>query len=91
MYTAKKGTLQKPAIPCENYLQKNCLDHPCLRKELWHITTEEDQGGPTSEEKYDNEDQLTVTVKFAIVWVQTPLLFLHSIKYICHNETVHYE
>ena len=77
MYTAKKGTLQKPELPSENYLQKKCLDHPCLRKELWHITTEEDQGPPTSEEKYDNEDQLSVTVKFAIVWVQTPLLFLH--------------
>ena len=73
MYTAKKGTLQKPTIPCENYLQKIAWSNWSipLRKELWHITTEEDQGGPTSEEKYDNEDQLSVTVSFAIVQIQT--------------------
>ena len=44
MYTAKKGTLQKPTIPCENYLQKIVWIIP-LRKELWHIQQKKTRAG----------------------------------------------
>ena len=86
----KKAPFKNQPYPVRTICKK-LFGSSLIEKRIVAHTTEEDQGGSTSEEKYDNKDQLSVTVSFASVqiqtvpwgvWVQKPLLFLHFFNQI---------